>query len=1082
MQIARMLREHTGVISLNLRGIQPWIVVLAEPSELTRLQNLTLGTFQHPGGPLDDLDLARLARCSQLQSGMLWPSASLTHLKLQDCHLRPALTIPSLQELCLVHCNITGLVALSSCSQLTKVTMQGLSRDEAQLPRLLRGLTQLQWLSLAGDTISADETMDRIRNSVPQLRYLSLAGCRKFAGTSGAQFSQLIELDLSNGGNHRHIGGEGASHRFVSRQTTLQVLKMEQTPASSIKLSLSRLRVMCVSGSNLHTLEMRKCRLCVGLARSLTESSHDLRKLVLQQCIKQDRVRLVLPQLDHLEVTLCNDLTALCLECAQLVTCSISECSSLWQLLLKGDKMPRLDLGPCPSLHWVALDSESIQELDLRGCADLHDLQLRCPNMRRLDASFCTRLTGPAMAAALAGAGRLQEVVLSACLGVDAVTVLALSMMQDLCSLDLSYTGIEDISLVLTTCALLVRLNLASCKRLRDASLQSLAVPTAGGSLKGADIAATMRHQQVLEAQAAEFLQWSADSQSCHRAWQAEDWDPEEADAPKDAPAAQSGQRSGLPLYAGTPQPPEGVNPPVPFAGRYPFGGLGLMGSGGLGSGPGLGTDTATSALNMAGSPCLYYSPAAAASGLLRPDLAVQAAPGASWLGLDLANRAAGAASARRPAGAVAPAHLPGKLEAVQTLRTHHQADDAARAAASMFPAPLVLPETDAGTVEDMQDIHAAPPLVPQDRQIVAEQSHEDPGPRGGCLTACCRLLSGRKRPAGQSLTARASKMSGMPDTAYTPAPLQAGQASYISSSGLLTPYSSAAADARSAVTEIECRNAQTDLEVQEAIGTEAQPTSDDMRQMTTLRNRQLQRVQQEMELVVRLEQLQGVCSTTTHLREPAGLLEALDVSYCALSPGILKALLQRPTLQTLALNGCTGVTEGFWDTLHPEQAASSSSSTAPKVQQLGLRDLSLVSCSQLRSCCIGLMPAPVWAAEEAPPGEPTSFVEVETSVKQLQQLKLNLSQVHTVALNLPNLTALDVSGCPRLTCLELRCPRLLAVKAAMCRLLEQERLIQGLLGCPSLKELLTSLAPNALAHLLEALPHLTVMDVSWQS
>ena len=63
--------------------------------------------------------------------------------------------------------------------------------------------------------------------------------------------------------------------------------------------------------------------------------------------------------------------------------------------------------------------------------------------MRRLDASFCKRLTGPAMAAALAGAGRLQEVVLSVCLGVDAVTVLALSMMQDLRSLDLSYTGVE---------------------------------------------------------------------------------------------------------------------------------------------------------------------------------------------------------------------------------------------------------------------------------------------------------------------------------------------------------------------------------------------------------------------------------------------------------------------------------------------------------------------------------------------------------------------------------------------------------------------------------------------------------------
>ena len=47
----------------------------------------------------------------------------------------------------------------------------------------------------------------------------------------------------------------------------------------------------------------------------------------------------------------------------------------------------------------------------------------------------------------------------------------------------------------------------------------------------------------------------------------------------------------------------------------------------------------------------------------------------------------------------------------------------------------------------------------------------------------------------------------------------------------------------------------------------------------------------------------------------------------------------------------------------------------------------------------------------------------------ELQQLKLNLSQVHTVALNLPNLTALDVSGCPRLTCLELRCAGEAAVR-----------------------------------------------------
>ena len=77
------------------------------------------------------------------------------------------------------------------------------------------------------------------------------------------------------------------------------------------------------------------------------------------------------------------------------------------------------------------------------------------------------------------------------------------------------------------------------------------------------------------------------------------------------------------------------------------------------------------------------------------------------------------------------------------------------------------------------------------------------------------------------------------------------------------------------------------------------------------------------------------------------------------------------PALMGLPLTKCSSL------------SACSSSSTAPKVQQLGLRNLSLVSCSRLRSCCIGLMPTPIWAAEEGLPGGTTSFVEVETSVER---------------------------------------------------------------------------------------------------
>ena len=79
---------------------------------------------------------------------------------------------------------------------------------------------------------------------------------------------------------------------------------------------------------------------------------------------------------------------------------------------------------------------------------------------------------------------------------------------------------------------------------------------------------ATMQHQEVLEAQATEFLQWSADSQSCHRAWQLQDWDPGEADDLEDSPAAQPGQLSDLPFYVGTPQPTERRNAPAPLLGR----------------------------------------------------------------------------------------------------------------------------------------------------------------------------------------------------------------------------------------------------------------------------------------------------------------------------------------------------------------------------------------------------------------------------------------------------------------------------------------------------------------------------------
>ena len=76
-----------------------------------------------------------------------------------------------------------------------------------------------------------------------------------------------------------------------------------------------------------------------------------------------------------------------------------------------------------------------------------------------------------------------------------------------------------------------------------------------------------------------------------------------------------------------------------------------------------------------------------------------------------------------------------------------------------------------------------------------------------GAFEASCRNLSA---PSSGICWCHA----GMPVTAYTPAPLQAVQASSTSSSDTLLPYSSAAAGIRSAVTKIGRQSAQIDLEV----------------------------------------------------------------------------------------------------------------------------------------------------------------------------------------------------------------------------------------------------------------------------
>lgn len=161
---------------------------------------------------------------------------------------------------------------------------------------------------------------------------------------------------------------------------------------------------------------------------------------------------------------------------------------------------------------------------------------------------------------------------------------------------------------------------------------------------------------------------------------------------------------------------------------------------------------------------------------------------------------------------------------------------------------------------------------------------------------------------------------------------------------------------------------------------------------------------------------------------------------------------------------GPEGLASGVSQAAGGEDAALTDSSSL-------LESLSLVRCSNLRSLCLGLLPASgrvellsakqyllsggrAALQEAAPAAAQGSWVEVPSAVSELTSLKLGLSGVQVVALALPRLAHLDLSSCKHLRLLELRCPLLLQLQLQACRSLPVVSAVKGVLGAPHLQML----------------------------
>jgi hypothetical protein len=255
----------------------------------------------------------------------------------------------------------------------------------------------------------------------------------------------------------------------------------------------------------------------------------------------------------------------------------------------------------------------------------------------------------------------------------------------------------------------------------------------------------------------------------------------------------------------------------------------------------------------------------------------------------------------------------------------------------------------------------------------------------------------------------------------------------------------------------------------------------------------------------------------------PLSQLTSLDASYCDVQDVLAAQLLLRcRQLKHLALSGCAGVTDAIWQQVESQQlqqaqshrvagaaaAAAAAAAALPAGEAAALMDLdeavaagdgcegsgagepgpadgagsssssdgsssqleslSLVRCNNLRSLCLGLLPAsgsvellPAKhyllsggraALQQAAPQ--CEWVEVPSAVSQLTSLKAGLSGVQVVALALPKLAHLDLSSCKHLRVLELRCPLLLQLQLQACTALPVASAVRGVLGAPRLQML----------------------------
>lgn len=147
--------------------------------------------------------------------------------------------------------------------------------------------------------------------------------------------------------------------------------------------------------------------------------------------------------------------------------------------------------GTCSSLSTFVLDSPVLETLELKGCGILSSFTLDTPRLNTLDATFCGTLTDASLIHGLAHTPLLHTLLLSVCTRLESGSIQSLGgCSNSLKVLDLSYTGVDDLTPLFSYAPNLTSLNLASCRMLPASALQQL-LPSEHNSVGAAAAAAS---------------------------------------------------------------------------------------------------------------------------------------------------------------------------------------------------------------------------------------------------------------------------------------------------------------------------------------------------------------------------------------------------------------------------------------------------------------------------------------------------------------------------------------------------------------------------------------------------------------